>query len=54
MESAFKIFGIIHTLLKDINDIRRVMREVLQDFLNQNVIYLELRTTPKSIPGEYT
>jgi len=55
MESAFQIFGVIHNLLKDLDDIRQVSREVLEDFKNQNVAYLELRTTPKACEfGRYS
>ncbi|KAL4444741.1 hypothetical protein ABPG74_015949 [Tetrahymena malaccensis] len=55
IKGAFSIFQLIHQVLRDLSDIRRVSREVLEDFKDQNVAYLELRTTPKSCElGTYT
>ncbi|EAR85237.2 adenosine/AMP deaminase (macronuclear) [Tetrahymena thermophila SB210] len=55
IKGAFSIFSLIHQVLRDLQDIRRVSREVLEDFRDQNVAYLELRTTPKSCElGTYT
>lgn len=52
--SCFKIFDLIHKVLVDLSPIRRVTREMLEDFSLQNVIYLEIRTTPKQRPGVYS
>jgi hypothetical protein len=30
----------------------RVLLEVLEDFMSENVIYLELRSTPRTLEGE--
>lgn len=52
---AFQIFDLIHKSLIDLASIKRVAREMLEDFSNRNVIYIEIRTTPKSSKeNEYT
>lgn len=52
---AFQIFDLIHKSLSDLASIKRVAREMLEDFSNKNVIYIEIRTTPKSsIENDYT
>lgn len=54
LPACFAIFGMIHEVMVNLDSIRRVTREMLEDFCLQNVIYLEIRTTPKSIPGKFT
>lgn len=48
---CFEIFGIIHKVVNDVKTLRRVVQEVLNDMLADNVYYLELRTTPKAFEG---
>jgi len=48
-DDAFKMFKISSKILKDLNVIRRITREMIEDWKNQNCIYLEIRTTPKEI-----
>lgn len=50
MKQAFKLFSLIHQVVTNIQDIKRVTREVLEDFKSQNALYLEIRSTPKSCP----
>lgn len=47
--NAFKIFSYIGTILSDLTIVRRVCREMLEDWNKHNVIYLEIRTTLKRI-----
>ena len=48
-KEAFDMFKISAKILKDLNVIRRITREVIEDWSKQNCIYFELRTTPKAI-----
>jgi adenosine deaminase len=47
LQECFKLFDLIHVLTTDHGTISRVAKEVIEDFAAENVIYLELRTTPK-------
>ncbi len=49
MEQCFQIFGLLHRLLKKRENLKRVTREILEDFSEENTVYLELRTTPRNI-----
>jgi hypothetical protein len=44
------VFSVIHQLADNIETIRRITAEVIEDFASENVVYLELRTTPKNNP----
>ncbi|KAM7500944.1 hypothetical protein LguiA_025358 [Lonicera macranthoides] len=44
---VFKLFDLIHILTTDQKTITRITKEVVEDFAAENVVYLELRTTPK-------
>eukprot|EP00850_Spirogloea_muscicola_P005382 SM000024S07844 [mRNA] locus=s24:792718:802523:- [translate_table: standard] len=50
LAECFKLFDLIHKLTTNHEIITRIAREVVEDFAADNVIYLEIRTTPKSIP----
>ncbi|XP_045608180.1 adenosine deaminase-like protein isoform X1 [Procambarus clarkii] len=52
LEECFKIFGILHCLTDSIEAVKNITKDVIQEFVSDNVKYLELRTTPKSIPGK--
>lgn len=47
LQECFKLFDLIHVLTTDHGTISRIAKEVIEDFAAENVIYLELRTTPK-------
>ena len=47
MKEAFKIFDYIHSAIDSLDQIKRMVREMLEDFANENTVYLELRTTPR-------
>ena len=51
LDGAFTIFKKINSLSMNLGLIRRVAREVLEDFAADGVVYLEIRATPKSGPG---
>eukprot|EP01018_Ginkgo_biloba_P003531 Gb_00816 [translate_table: standard] len=47
LQECFNLFDWIHVLTTDHGTISRITKEVIEDFAAENVIYLELRTTPK-------
>jgi adenosine deaminase len=49
LDACFAIFGAIHKTVTNLANVRRVAREVLEDFAADNVKYLELRTTPRAL-----
>lgn len=49
LDACFAIFGAIHKTVTNLANVRRVAREVLEDFASDNVKYLELRTTPRAL-----
>jgi adenosine deaminase len=48
MANVFEKFALLRSCVKNLDDIRRITRETLEDFINDNVIYIELRTRPRS------
>ncbi len=50
-ENAFKIFSYLGKIVTDLNVVRRITKEMLEDWNKQNCIYLEIRTTLKRIAG---
>ncbi|KAL4425320.1 hypothetical protein ABPG75_009336 [Micractinium tetrahymenae] len=47
---CFKLFDVIHRITTDHAVITRITREVIEDMAADNVVYAELRTTPKARP----
>lgn len=48
LENCFSIFPVIHSLIKDQNTLHYVVTQVLTEFQDDDVVYLELRTTPRT------
>ncbi|CAN6690084.1 unnamed protein product [Malus baccata var. baccata] len=48
LTEVFRLFDLIHILTTDHKVITRITKEVIEDFASENVVYLELRTTPKN------
>eukprot|EP01026_Neomeris_dumetosa_P051169 TRINITY_DN44986_c0_g1_i7.p1 TRINITY_DN44986_c0_g1~~TRINITY_DN44986_c0_g1_i7.p1 ORF type:complete len:346 (-),score=31.61 TRINITY_DN44986_c0_g1_i7:274-1311(-) len=48
LSEVFKIFEAIHSVTTELNTITYITTQVLQDFSDDGVVYLELRTTPKN------
>jgi adenosine deaminase len=48
MANVFEKFALLRSCVTNLDDIRRITRETLEDFINDNVIYVELRTRPRS------
>eukprot|EP01041_Mallomonas_annulata_P010929 gene10929-22815_t len=49
IDTCFQIFDIIHHIIQSKDSVSRILTEALEDFMNENVIYLELRTTPRPL-----
>jgi adenosine deaminase len=54
LTECFKIFSEISKCVTDLEAITRITREALEDFAEQNVAYLELRSTPKSLKRKFS
>jgi adenosine deaminase len=54
LKDCFTIFSHLHRLLNNKENLERVTREILKDFADENVIYLELRTTPRVIYDSFS
>ena len=51
LQRCFDLFAAIHDLCTDHDSLRRIAAEATMDFARDGVVYLELRTTPKSVPS---
>ncbi|KAB1221842.1 Adenosine deaminase-like protein [Morella rubra] len=47
LREVFRLFDLIHIITTDHMVVTRITKEVIEDFAKENVVYLELRTTPK-------
>ncbi|VFQ88954.1 unnamed protein product [Cuscuta campestris] len=52
ISESLKLFELIHLLTTNHKTITRITKEVVEDFAAENVVYLELRTTPKRNDSE--
>lgn len=50
LRQCFELFPVIHELIPDAATLRLVVADVLRSFADDNVVYLELRTTPRKTP----
>lgn len=50
IDSCFQLFDIIHDVIETKDDLIRITKECIEDFVKDGVIYAEIRTTPR----EYT
>ena len=46
---CFDIFSEIGKVIVDLDAIRRITKEMLEDFAKEGVVYLEIRSTPKRL-----
>ncbi|UYV72544.1 hypothetical protein LAZ67_9003635 [Cordylochernes scorpioides] len=54
LSECFKLFSTIHQLTDTPEAISLAASEVIQEFADDGVHYLELRTTPREVPGKMT
>ncbi|XP_014298641.1 adenosine deaminase-like protein [Microplitis demolitor] len=52
LKECFKIFDIVHTLTDTTDALFITTCDVISEFHNDNVIYLEIRSTPKYVEGK--
>ena len=50
----FIIFPVIHAVTDNLEAVKIVTRDVIKEFAEDGVRYLELRTTPRQVPGRMT
>ncbi|XP_020270022.1 LOW QUALITY PROTEIN: adenosine deaminase-like protein [Asparagus officinalis] len=48
LPECFQLFDLYHILATDHETVSRITKETIEDFAAENVVYLELRTTPKN------
>lgn len=48
LEQCFRLFPIVHQLIQDSETLNMVVQDVLNDFAEDNTVYIELRTTPRN------
>jgi adenosine deaminase len=58
VEKPFELFPLIHKTINRKEIVQQVLLEMIQDFANENTIYLEIRSTPRTLadgttPHEY-
>jgi adenosine deaminase len=51
---CFELFRAVHVAIDHRDALKRVVAEVLDDFMGDRVVYLELRTTPRELPADGT
>ena len=51
LADCFLMFKMIHTLVNDEESVRIVAHEVVREFADDGVVYLELRSTPRANPA---
>lgn len=54
LKGAFTLFPIVHKVIASKQILKRVLLEVIEDYMTENTIYLELRTTPRALPDGTT
>ncbi|XP_046863499.1 adenosine deaminase-like protein [Xenia sp. Carnegie-2017] len=54
LDEGFMLFKIVHKLVDDTYSLAMVTRDVIYDFYNDGVRYLELRSTPRESEGNIT
>ena len=47
LDECFRLFDVLHSLVDSSEVLRRITIEAIEDFADENVVYLELRTTPR-------
>jgi adenosine deaminase len=49
LKKCFKVFNLLHELVSSKPILERIMLEALEDMMDDNIIYCELRTTPRAL-----
>ena len=48
-ERPFELFPIVHRLVNSMDIVIRILREMVEDYLAENTIYLEIRSSPRGL-----
>lgn len=48
-ERPFELFPIVHRLVNSMDIVIRILREMVEDYLAENTIYLEIRSSPREL-----
>ena len=51
LKAAFDIFSVVGKVLNNIDTLKRVIKEIIEDYSKTNTAYLELRSGPKAFEG---
>ncbi|XP_043279133.1 adenosine deaminase-like protein [Venturia canescens] len=54
LDECFKVFAIAHSLTDTPQAVSAATRDTIEEFYRDNVIYLELRSTPRAVEGKMT
>lgn len=54
VEKPFELFPIIHRTVTSKEVVLRILQEMIEDYQNENTIYMEIRSTPRSLPDGTT
>ncbi|XP_063239402.1 adenosine deaminase-like protein [Bacillus rossius redtenbacheri] len=54
LEECFSLFGVAHSLTRTPEAVRRATEDVIREFAEDGVVYLELRSTPREVPNVMT
>ncbi|KAK8811380.1 hypothetical protein WA158_003114 [Blastocystis sp. Blastoise] len=47
LKECFALFDVIHDIIQEYDTVKRITKEVIDDFYAENTVYLELRSTPR-------
>jgi adenosine deaminase len=53
-DKPFEVFAVIHRIIKHRDQVRRILLEMLEDYEQEQTLYLELRSTPRGLPDGTT
>lgn len=53
-DKPFELFPVVHRVVNNIEIVQRVLREMVEDYLTENTLYLEIRTSPRVLVGDGT
>lgn len=51
-DKPFELFPVVHRVVNKLSIVERVLREMVEDYLLENTIYLEIRTSPRGLSGD--
>lgn len=54
IDDPFRMFAIVHTVTDNVDAIKMATHDVIKEFADDGVKYLELRSTPRAVPDRMT